>query len=91
MKAKRFQEKHAKHMEALNHIEAIAFVKTWLIRTLRLTEELISIHSLILGNTSQRLINIEKSICSKENGFTHQIHKKFKRDRGAFNCYEINK
>jgi Fic family protein len=21
----------------------------------------------------------------------HQIHKKFKKDRGAFNCYEINK
>jgi hypothetical protein len=58
---------------------AIAFVKNMIDKNLALNwRELISIHSLILYFT-KRLINIETT-CKKENGFTHQIHKKFKKE-----------
>jgi fido (protein-threonine AMPylation protein) len=54
-----------------------------LIRTLRLTEELISIHSLILGNTSQRADKYRNQFAVKKMVLPHQIHK-IQKDRGAF-------
>jgi hypothetical protein len=75
------------HLEALNHIEAIA-LSIWL--TSLLNEELISIHSLILrGMLPKEAGQYHSLFCFKRNSFLLQTLKELKkRNRSAFNWYK---
>ncbi|MGO4817739.1 Fic family protein [Flavobacterium sp. W22_SRS_FP1] len=83
------------HMEALNHIEAIAFIKNMVDKNLSLNErELTSIHSLILRGILPKDAGQYRKIsfALKENGFTPSDPLKIEKEIEAlFKWYEKNR
>ncbi|HEY4617200.1 MAG TPA: Fic family protein [Flavobacterium sp.] len=83
------------HMEALNHIEAIAYIKNMIDKNLVLNErEFISIHGLILrGILPKEAGQYRKAaIAIKENSFTPADPSIIQKEMEAlFNWYEINR
>lgn len=83
------------HMEALNHIEAIAFIKNMIDKKLTLNErEIIAIHSLILrGILPKEAGQYRKiSFAVKENGFTPSDPSRIQKEMEAlFSWYEMNR
>lgn len=83
------------HMEALNHIEAIAFIKNMIHKNIVLNEkEFIAIHSLILRGILPKEAGQYRKIpfTIKENSFTPSDPSIIQKEIEAlFNWYEINK
>lgn len=83
------------HMEALNHIEAIAFIKNMIARNLVPNErEIIAIHSLILRGILPKEAGQYRKIpfAVKENGFTPSDPSGIQKEMEAlFNWYEMNR
>jgi Fic family protein len=83
------------HMEALNHIEAIAFIKNMIEKNLALNErEIIAIHSLILRGILPKEAGQHRKISFsvKENGFTPSDPSGIQKEMDAlFTWYEMNK
>lgn len=83
------------HMEALNHIEAITFIKNMIDKNIVLNEkECNAIHSLILRGILPKEVGQYRKIpfTVKENSFTPSDPSKIQKEMEAlFNWYEINK
>ncbi|SDY03112.1 Fic family protein [Flavobacterium degerlachei] len=83
------------HMEALNHIEAIAFIKNLIDKNLPLNEkEFTAIHSLILRGVLPKEAGQYRKIpfTVKENSFTPSEPSKIQKEMEAlFNWYEMNR
>jgi Fic family protein len=83
------------HMEALNHIEAIAFIKNMIHKNIVLNEkEFIAIHSLMLrGVIPKEAGQYRKIPCTvKENSFTPSDPSIIQKEMEAlFNWYEMNR
>ena len=82
------------HMEAINHIEAIAFIKNMIDKNLVLNErEVIAIHSLILRGILPKEAGQYRKIpfAAKENVFTPSDPSRIQKEmEELFNWYEMN-
>lgn len=83
------------HLEALNHIEAIAFIKNMVDKNLPLNErELTAIHSLILRGIIPKEAGQYRTVsfALKENSFTPSDPSRIEKEIEAlFNWYEMNR
>ncbi len=81
------------HMEALNHLEAIAFVKNMVDKNLQLNErEVTAIHGLLLRGILPKEAGQYRKVAIKANNFTPTDPEDIQKEmEELFNWYEMNK